>query len=387
MQQESKNAEIVVVGHVTEVYGPVQALENYLKEKKADFLFITVPFAYCSVERASAQRYIAGEKVGESGGPRNPIVKKLYGVYYVRGAFFTLLQVMKRGRTKGVYVGIDNLNAFLGLLLKKAGFVDKVVYYVIDYTKKRFLLGMFNRLYHAIDRICVKHADYVWNISSRIAVVRESQGVPASKNLIVPVGVELEKIARCGDPDRNKHILVAVSHLTESKGVQLIIEVLAETKKVLPDMQIHIIGTGPYESALRELAKVKKVEQDVRFLGPMAHDELFRYLPRCGVALATYTENPNNITYYADPTKPKEYLACGLPVIITRVPWIAELIEKTPMGIAINYDREDLKKAIVRLMTDDSFHNACRANALRYAAQLSWGDIYDRACRMSGIAI
>lgn len=387
MRNKEKKEEIAVVGHVTEVYGPVQALARYLQDKKKSFLYITIPFSYCSVESSLAVECNGGDVLQKIRGPRNLAMKKIYALYYIRGALFAFYQVFKRRKKIGCYIGIDNLNAFIGLVMKRLGFVETVVFYVIDYTQKRFLLGIFNRLYHLIDRICIRNADYIWNISPRIAAVRESQGIEQGRNLIVPVGVELGKVEHCKPEEKNRYVLVAVSHLTESKGVQLVLDVMSDVKMCIPQIELHVIGTGPFERDLKDIAKAKGVDRSVRFLGAMDHDSLFRYLPRCGVALATYTENPNNITYYADPTKPKEYLACGLPVIITRVPWIAEIIEKVPMGIAINYDREDLTKAIKRLMADESFYNACRQNALRYASDLSWNDIYDRACRKSGIPV
>ncbi|MFC2149404.1 glycosyltransferase [Candidatus Auribacterota bacterium] len=370
--------ETAIVGHVTEVYGPVQALKNYLERKKRDFLFVAVPFSYTTLERAYAEHYRSGEISKEIPGPRNPDIKKLYIPYYFRSALFTFFQVAGRKKKVGLYVGIDNLNAFIGLVLKKLGYVDEVAYYVIDYTKNRFILSFFNKIYHAVDRICVKHADYIWNISDRIADVRKEQGVPPNKNLVVNVGVELEKIRHCPDPEKDKNILAAVSHLTESKGIQLVIDTIAEVKEKVPAAKLHIIGTGPYESELKRMVKDKKVEDCVSFLGPMDHNTLFSYLPKCGIALATYTEDPDSITYYADPTKPKEYLACGLPIIITKVPWIAEEVEKRPMGVAIRYNKAELKDAIVKLMGDTAFYDECRKKALEFTSGLSWDGIYDK---------
>ncbi|MDP8261816.1 MAG: glycosyltransferase [Candidatus Ancaeobacter aquaticus] len=377
--------EIAVVGHVTEVYGPVQALTNYLKKQGKNIIFISNPFAYCSLEKSIACIYKDKMEVKSIDGPKNPTFKKLYALYYIRSSLFTFIQVVKRRKRVGLYIGIDNLNAFIGLILKKLGYVDKVVYYVIDYTKKRFLLGFFNWLYHFIDRICIKNADYIWNISSRIADVRESQGVNMERNLVVPVGVELEKIKKPNDSERDKNLLVAVSHLTESKGIQLIIDVMSDLRNELSAVKLHIIGTGPYESVLIDMVKKMGLDEYIKFLGPMNHDDLFAYLPKCGIALATYTEDPDSITYYADPTKPKEYLACGLPVIITKVPWIAEAIDNKHMGIAIHYKKDDLKNAIIKMLQDSDFYDECRINAFDFASKLSWDQIYDKALDESRI--
>jgi glycosyltransferase involved in cell wall biosynthesis len=154
---------------------------------------------------------------------------------------------------------------------------------------------------------------------------------------------------------------------------------MEELIKKFPDVRLEIIGTGPFEGELKEMVKRKKLEKWVNFLGRMGHDKLMQYLPTCGIALATYEPDPNSITYYADPTKPKEYLACGLPVIITKVPWIAKEIEKAPMGIAINYDKYELVSAITKLLSDESFYKKCRDNAMEFASKLDLNKIFGKA--------
>ena len=77
------------------------------------------------------------------------------------------------------------------------------------------------------------------------------------------------------------------------------------------------------------------LNEHIKFLGYLEHDDLLRHLPFCGIALASYSDDPDSITYYADPTKPKGYLACGLPVVITNVPWIAEIINNVPMVLLL----------------------------------------------------
>ena len=64
------------------------------------------------------------------------------------------------------------------------------------------------------------------------------------------------------------------------------------------------------------------------------------------MGIAPYVPDPNSFTWYADPGKPKVYLGCGIPVIITKVPEVAFEISKRKAGIAINYDSHELSEAI-----------------------------------------
>jgi len=368
--------KIFIASHRTEIYGPVQALINYLKSKKKKFKYILHPLPSSKIEFS---------EYGEFNFKKSFIYKKIKNIkisepfLYLQHLILNLYFLFRQKDKIDIYIGIDNLNAFSGIIFKWLGKINKVIYYVIDYTPKRFKNPILNYLYHKLDKFCAKHSDYVWNISKRIAKIREKQGISEEKNLVVPVGIELEKIKIPPLENVRRNIIVFVSHLEKSKGIQLAIEAMEIISKKYPNAVLEIIGTGPYENELKKMVKEKGLERNVKFLGAMEHDRLMKYLPTCGIALATYVNDPSSITYYADPTKPKEYLACGLPVIITKVPWIAEEIEKKPMGIAINYNKDELISAFIRLLTDDNFYKLCRENAIKFTKNLSWEKIFDEA--------
>jgi glycosyltransferase involved in cell wall biosynthesis len=273
-----------------------------------------------------------------------------------------------------VFVGVDNVNALCGILLRSLGRVKRVVYYVIDYTPQRFKNPFLNFVYHAIDRFAERRSDEIWNISQRISDVRVGRGVPAAKNKVVGSGVDFGLIEK--PEKRNYHDMVIMAHLTEDKGVQLAINAMRRIRERVPDSRLLIIGGGPYEPVLRQLVRESQLEDAVQFLGVLQREQLYVTLPQCGIGLAPYLDRDYSITYYADPGKPKEYLACALPVITTDVPWIAQDIASVPMGIAIKYDEDALVEAAVRLMSDRPFYDLCGKNAEQYMKQHSWEHIF-----------
>ena len=56
--------------------------------------------------------------------------------------------------------------------MKTLGWVDKVVFYTIDFTPRRFKNKILNNFYLLIDKWCVKFADEVWNLSERMFEAR-----------------------------------------------------------------------------------------------------------------------------------------------------------------------------------------------------------------------
>lgn len=366
-----------MASHVTEVAGPTQALVSYLQERADELAIALHPFAYTTLAGSTFERWRSGKLIARRQA-RWPRVLSL-----LRDVTANLYWFGTSGPYE-LFLGVDNLNAFCGIVLRALGRARTVVYYVIDYTPRRFSNPLLNRLYHWVDRFAVRHADQVWNISARIAEVRRRQGLPETRNHVVGVGVDLGAVGSA--EQRRMHDLVLVSHLTEDKGVQLAIQAMPLIRKRVADSRLLIIGTGPYAAELGRLAQAAQLGDAVRFLGPMTRQQLFAFLPACGVALAPYVESAASITYYADPTKPKEYLACGLPVVITPVPWIAEAIATHPMGACVPYDAEALADAVVRLMSDGELYARCRANARRFTENLSWEKIYNDAFAALGLA-
>jgi len=373
-----KGKFIVEAGHVTEVYGPVQALRNYLIENTEGFIYITHPFSYTKMEGSETVYYKNNriektEKAHKRG--KNQMLQ------WIKDMFFNIGFINRQKRKINLFLGVDNLNALTGIIMKKLGKVDKVVYYIIDHTPRRFKNPLVNFLYETIDGFACRNSDYIWSLSGRIAEAKNKKfRLKGLNNIVVPVGIELDKVGRFTAEEKlKKKTMVLMSMLDETKGVQLLIDAMQDIIKQVPDSELLIIGTGPYEPTLREQAKNLKLESNVKFLGLMDHDALFNFIPHQRIGMAPYIDDANNYTYFADPTKPKEYLGCGLPIVITDVAWVSEEVKARPMGIVCRYDRQEIVQACVKLLKDDDFYTTCLKNALDFASGLSWNKIYSEA--------
>jgi glycosyltransferase involved in cell wall biosynthesis len=375
-----KGGPVFVAGHVTPIYGPVQALTGYLEERREDFTFVSLPFSYSGLPSALCRRHEGGRlketrRGHASRGPDPWLWVKDFAFVLARG-----------WRGSGLFVGIDALNAAAGVVLRAFGRVRTVVYYVIDYTPRRFRNPLLNGLYHAVDRFCVRNADVVWNLSERMREVRRAQGLPEARNVLVPVGVELDKVRLAPKASVRRKDLLYMGALQEGKGLELLVEAMPQILKRVPGTTLTILGHGPFAQGLKVLVQASPARKAIRLPGGMDHARLLAEASRYGVALAPYRDEPDSYTWWCDPTKPKEYLACGLPLVITKVPWIWEKVAdpRRPMGVAIDYDRGQLVEACVRLLKDGRFYAACRANAASFGRTLSWERIYDQAFASAG---
>ncbi len=365
-----KQRMVAAAGHCTDLSGAGDALEVYLRANYRSVLFARHPFGFTG-NPCSELRYYENGELRQTKTARSPRALSVLRDVIANLVWFTLAP------KQDLFIGIDNVNAVCGIVLRAFGKTQRVAYYVIDYTPERFKNPVLNAIYHAFDRFAERYSDEVWNISQRIADVRAAHGVPPERNKVVSSGVDFGLIHSSNE--RRPHDLVVMAHLTEDKGVQLAIAAMRRIAPAVPDSRLLIIGNGPYEGELRRLAEAYGLGQRVVFLGAISREQLFVELPRCGIGLAPYVDRAGSITYFADPGKPKEYLACGLPVITTDVPWIAADIASVPMGLCIRYNEDELVDAALRLMRDPPFHALCAANAVGYMRAFTWDDIFDRA--------
>jgi glycosyltransferase involved in cell wall biosynthesis len=351
-----RNLNVIVVSHITQAYGPMEALSEYLSENVNKFSLITNPlynYSGCS----SHQTIVRGQKSSEHT-IRIPQTPEF--LHYLFGFMFTLWFVFKSKRQYDLYIGINNLNALLALFLKKIGIVHKVVFYAADYSEHRFELVSLNMLYNLMTRLCAKHADVIWSISSRASRKLEEQGANKEHTFVVPNGVNFMKIG------------------------------LADVLKEFPDIiqrykgvKLFVVGSGPYETQLEEFAQSLNLQNYVEFLGYMDHDDVLKLLPKFDIGLAPYTYYDDYVKF-CDPVKVKEYLACGCAVIISNIPEIALEISRQHAGL-VYANIEELKNSILLLLKDENALNEFRRNAIELSKRYDWTNIFDRSFSMIGL--
>ena len=169
--------------------------------------------------------------------------------------------------------------------------------------------------------------------------------------------------------------------LFEKQGLQLAIKVLPKLIGKFPKINLTIIGSGPYEAQIKKSVKLRKLESYVKFTGYINnHQEIVKYLTdHGGIGLATYIPSIGDYTYYADPSKIKLYLLCGLPVITTKVPPIAKEIAEKKAGFANNYSEQELINSLNILLKDKKRYFHFRENTLKLGESYDINLILDKA--------
>jgi len=349
----------------------------YLKNKVNNLFYITHPFKGARDNlklNTNVDYYINGRlkknNIGSSGfGPEI--------LFFLKDFFFNLKFFLTNEKID-IFFGVDNLNAFSGILLRKFGKVDKVIYYVIDYVPQRFDNPVINKIYNWVDIYCVKNADQTWNLSNDMAKARQKKGLNKKYLKVqktVPVGC---------NPKNNKFLvenkIVFLGIISDEQGVGLLIKALPKVIKSIPDVKLIIIGSGKELEDIKQSAKKINIANSIVFRGFIKDSKkVEKILLNNSIGVAPYLLTNNSFKYYTDPGKIKTYLGAGLPVVMTNISHIAKVIKNKNAGIIISDDQIELSDAIIKLLTDKIFYSKVKKNAIDLSRQYAWKNIYNKA--------
>jgi len=373
---------IAIAKHTyTPTGGAEQELLRYLVPKAKSVTYISHPFA-------DARGVDLNTKISiyEDGLLKDeflaPLVKGPFPLLAVKDILYTLWYLRKPRRCFQLYVGVDSLNALSGILLRRLGRAQRIIYYVIDYAPERFRSRPAQELYRMLDRWCCYRADAVWNVSAAMEEARKSHGLNPERcapQIEVPLGNRYEEIPKADS--RNRDLIVFLGSLTKEQGVNVMLDALPIIKREFPAARLRIIGDGPELGSLKQLAEKNNVAEAVEFCGFIEDDAQAAALAAEGaVAVAPYISDGSTYKRFADPGKVKIYLAAGLPVVISKVPPVAGLIEREGAGIALEKpSAQSLAETLTHLLETPALVEQMRERALNLGKSFNWTGIFDRA--------
>lgn len=381
-----KKSKIILSSHVVAT-GPSQNfIEFCVNNKVSKTMFIQHPLMYEENLKGSGwQLYAEGNLVREH---YNANKKENELIKYFRDAFLDIRWVLQSKEKWDLYIGVDNLNAFCGIVLKILGKVKKVVYYTIDYVPERFSNKSLNKFYHWLDIFCVKHTDVTWNLSPRMVEGREREWKLnekyRKKQILVPEGVWFDRIKKYSIDQIDAHSMVFLGYLVSRLGVQMAIKATPLIIKAIPDFRFIVIGKGEYSDELKKLAADLGVDKHVEFKGFIPdHKDVENMIAKCAIGIAPYADEEKSLSRYADPSKTKIYLGCGLPIIMTDIFYNAKEIEDAGAGKIVGYDADEIAKAVVEMMKNKDRLEKYKENATIYIKNLDWDMVFKDS--LSGI--
>lgn len=380
----NKETQILIVSHFAfkdEGRGEVfpQNIRNFLLKKIGKMTYIEHPFPLSNFPASQITIYEKGVKTYQLTSPKLELPTLLLFIYQL---FITIFFLTIKPVKYDLCIACDNLSLISVFILRKIGLIKRIIYYTVDYTPKRYENTFLNNLYHYMDKVACRISDTNWVTVKEMISAKVQNGLDLKKTApfqVVPIGFSRENIFVKPVKLVNRFNLVFVGVLYEKQGLQLVIKVLPKLIKKFPKITLTIIGSGPYETEIKQLVKKQNLTSRVNFTGYINNQkEVVKLLTDCGIGLATYDPAIGDFTYYSDPSKIKLYLLCGLPVITTKVPPISKEIQTKRTGLVIDYSEEDFIKNLNYLL-EGKRYLLFRNNALKMSMAYDNNLILDKA--------
>ncbi len=369
-----------MVTHFYATGGQPTDLFEWLQDKAGELVFIAHPFSYAKDTRSWLEHWIKGKLVEKryykdwAGHSDLSFWRKDVRLTreWVRNFLPPNPSALERGFD--LAIAADALNVHSLRPFHGRG-IEKLVFYTIDYVPQRFKNPVLNAVYHWFDSKAVSSVDQTWNLTSRMQKARAERGMPAYTQRTIAGGLFL----RNEKPPKKRNLTIAfMGHMREGQGVEALVEAFPAIQASVPEAKLLLLGGGSLEEKIRTRIKELGLTKSVEITGYVKeHKDLERRLRECALAVAPY-DGKSDFTYYADPGKPKVYLAAGLPVVITRIPAIADVIKTHGAGVALDQG-EDLAPAIVHLLQNPQRLQKMQKNAFALAQSYDWDVIFPKA--------
>lgn len=333
------------------------------KYRLSKFLYLPI-YLYCKLERSGLTRIS----------------------YKLRDFFSVIFIGLTQKKKYDLFIGLEGINALAGIILKRIGKIETVVYYVSDYSPNRFSKfgrKRLNSLYLWLDRFCVENADFTWDVSSAMQEGRLKNGLdPKKKYRVIHAanGLFSSQIKSLPVSQRTPDSLVYLGTLEPDFGVELAVKALKEIKDTVPKVTLRIIGGGKELPSLKRLVERLELENSVNFYGFIEDNDKVAEIVRTSyIGVAPYRAFPESIRWYGDAGKIRQYIAAGLPVITTHVPPLGRLIVKEGAGLITKDTIKSFSDGIIQLLSDKDLYNNFVTAAKKISKNNTWENAYANA--------
>lgn len=328
-------------------------------------------------------------------------------VQVINGLKRRLAEIVPKIRPDILHAHSPCLNALAALHIgKKLGI--PVVYEVrafwedaaVDHgTSKEF--GIRYRLTRNLETHTLRHANAVTTICEGLRTDIVQRGIPANKITVIPNAVDVSKFTFGRTADQalkdalglqGKRLIGFIGSFYAYEGLDVLLRALPHMLLATPDLHLLLVGGGPQDTALRQLAKELNIQDKVTFIGRVPHDQVHGYYDLLDVLV--YPRLSMRLTDLVTPLKPLEAMAQGRILVASDVGGHLELIRDGETGVLFKAgDPHSLASKVIELLQAHHRWPALREAGRRFVeTERNWRmsvarykDVYGRLTASSSV--
>jgi len=227
-------------------------------------------------------------------------------------------------------------------------------------------------LWKKAERMIVPKINHMITVSQSIAdIYRNEYGV--NPLVIRNVASSVARLVphdryELGAGDDELLIVLQGSGINAGRGATELIEAVKRLERV----RLLIIGSGDIIESLHLRERKPGAETNMIFLPRMTWEEMMRYTMCCDAGLSLDTDTCIN-QRYSLPNKLFDYIAAGIPAVVSPLPEVSAIIEMYGCGLVLDEVTPDaIAGQLERLRDDRSLLRELKKKALEAGRELNW---------------
>lgn len=266
-----------------------------------------------------------------------------------------------------------------------------ILTYHNDNTHPNFLVNALCNIYnYTLNKLTLKWSTKI--ITPSPYCFHESKFLLAHKDKLswIPPGVNMKKFypgksylvhTRYNIPKKAKIVMFVgqMGKFHKHKGVDILIKAFKSVSEKIPSAYLVLVGKGDMVEEYKKISKELGIADKVIFTGFVSDEELPEYYRSADVVALTPTTVQEGFGMTLI-----EAMACGKPVIGTRIGGIKYIINEGENGFLVDVgDVISLGNLMIKLLSDKNLFKIMRKNRTKTAEEkFSWVGSTEKLCKL-----
>ncbi len=284
-------------------------------------------------------------------------IRKRYDVVHVHNLPDFLVFVAWAPRLMGARVILDIHDILPELYCGKFGTAEKS--------------AMFHALL-AVERLSSRFANHVIVANHLWFDKLVARSVAAHKCTTIMNYPDLRLFMPLADAKRRdgKFIILYPGSLNHHQGLDIAVRAFAQATDRMPGAELHIYGEGPARPELARLTAELGLEDRIKLMGTVPLRDVARLMASADVGVVP--KRAEGFGNEAFSTKILEFMACGVPAIVSRTLVDTHYFDDTVVRFFTPGDDADLAAAMIWVFEHREEHDQWVRTAQEFASRYSW---------------
>lgn len=322
----------------------------------------------------------------------------LYGLLKGLKLFFTAFRTVLQYNPDLIYGRHELFSSeYIIAKLFRLPCVKEVNGIIIDEVKITKTWGRLSMaIIDKIERLNMPKADRYIVVTPQLKkVLCRDYKIPEGKIVLIENGANTALFKPVDISQAKKHLGLSLSDsyicfvgsLYPWQGVEFLITAMPYILKECPNTRVLVVGDGEMKDKLIELSKQLGVSDKVLFAGKVAYEQVPWYINASDICVAPFVKERNQ-RIGLSPLKLCEYLACGKPVVASRISGL-EILEEYECGFLVDPENsEALATRIMELLRNPELRQQMGENGQKYVVEnRSWENVAKKVAAVCEVAV